>query len=229
MGKSGDKGEGKGKGACFTCRAMGHRAAECPSKGEGKGQKGKGKGWAKGCGQSQGWNQWQNTVSMTRACFGCGSTAHLFKDCPTKADRQVQEVTADEPEILFIGHTEATEIDGQWKEVPKQKCRKGMCDAPPGLNHDGVAKVDRFKALTAEDEEEDATCQMCEIMTVNGTTKNEGVEREKGAGQVWADLGMGEITVDSAADESCWPKDQGGAFQTKAEHSRPSRPGRTSY
>ncbi len=28
-------------------------------------------------------------------------------------------------------------------------------------------------------------------------------------------MGMGEITVDSAADELCWPKDQGGAFTTK--------------
>lgn len=29
-------------------------------------------------------------------------------------------------------------------------------------------------------------------------------------------MGAGEITVDSAADESCWPKDLGGAFETKA-------------
>ena len=31
----------------------------------------------------------------------------------------------------------------------------------------------------------------------------------------WASLGLGEIAVDSAADESCWPKDLGGAFETK--------------
>ena len=31
----------------------------------------------------------------------------------------------------------------------------------------------------------------------------------------WADLGIGDITVDSAADESCWPKDLGGAFEMK--------------
>jgi hypothetical protein len=31
----------------------------------------------------------------------------------------------------------------------------------------------------------------------------------------WASLGVGEIAVDSAADESCWPKDLGGAFETK--------------
>jgi hypothetical protein len=28
----------------------------------------------------------------------------------------------------------------------------------------------------------------------------------------WASLGVGDIVVDSAADGSCWPKDQGGAF-----------------
>ena len=28
----------------------------------------------------------------------------------------------------------------------------------------------------------------------------------------WIDLGEGEITVDSAADESCWPAGEGGAF-----------------
>ncbi len=31
----------------------------------------------------------------------------------------------------------------------------------------------------------------------------------------WADLGRGEITVDSAADESSWPNRQGDAFKTK--------------
>ncbi len=40
----GNKGQGKGRCACFTCGAMGHRAAECPNKGLGKGQNGKGKG-----------------------------------------------------------------------------------------------------------------------------------------------------------------------------------------
>ena len=29
----------------------------------------------------------------------------------------------------------------------------------------------------------------------------------------WIDLGEGEITMDSAADESCWPASEGGAFE----------------
>ena len=36
---------------------------------------------------------------------------------------------------------------------------------------------------------------------------------ETGSG--WASLGMGDIVVDSAADESCWPVGQGDAFPTK--------------
>ena len=31
----------------------------------------------------------------------------------------------------------------------------------------------------------------------------------------WASLGVGDIVVDSAADESCWPQGQGDAFSTK--------------
>ncbi len=42
VGKAGHK--GKGKGACYSNGEMGHRAAECPNKGAGKGPKGKGKG-----------------------------------------------------------------------------------------------------------------------------------------------------------------------------------------
>ena len=35
------------------------------------------------------------------------------------------------------------------------------------------------------------------------------------AGSEWASLGMGDIAVDSAADESCWPSGQGDAYPTK--------------
>ncbi len=44
VGKAGHNGKGKGKGACYSCGETGHRAAECPNKGTGKGPKGKGKG-----------------------------------------------------------------------------------------------------------------------------------------------------------------------------------------
>ena len=31
----------------------------------------------------------------------------------------------------------------------------------------------------------------------------------------WVSLGKGEVTVDSAADESCWPENMGGAFEVR--------------
>ena len=32
----------------------------------------------------------------------------------------------------------------------------------------------------------------------------------------WINLGSGEVTVDSAADESCWPVEEGGAYEIRA-------------
>ena len=37
-----------------------------------------------------------------------------------------------------------------------------------------------------------------------------------GEGKDWASLGVGDIIVDSAADESCWPVGEGDAYPTKA-------------
>jgi len=87
----------------------------------------------------------------------------------------------------------------------------------------GRSGWNRFNALAEEEEEDD--CEKDETegrarmeYEVNAVVKdnaNEGVMKGKGIQPVWADLGVGDITVDSAADESCWPKDLGGAFPTK--------------
>ncbi len=71
------------------------------------------------------------------------------------------------------------------------------CKAPPGLG-----EVTKEKSLAKE---------VYEIRTI----QDERGEKEDNINQVWADLGIGEITVDSVADESCWPKDFGGAFATR--------------
>ena len=122
----------KGKGRCWTCGEEGHRAAECP-KGGGKGKGGdwfgknggyKGDGFGKGGGKmgkgdgKGGKGGWLSQA--TRAFFGCGSTTHLFRDCPNnpnKATQQVQEVRNESEgrEVLFIGHTSATEDDEPWE------------------------------------------------------------------------------------------------------------------
>jgi hypothetical protein len=63
------------------------------------------------------------------------------------------------------------------------------------------------------------------MKTQFGQTKDKGIEYSQGMedvkyvmavekGTSWASLGMGDIVVDSAADESCWPVGQGDAYPT---------------
>jgi hypothetical protein len=223
----GFKGKGKGKGACFTCGEHGHRAAECP-KGQGKGMKGKGNG-------SKGWSTWTNPSqnSMARACFGCGSTAHLYRECPSNPNRQVQEVTLDEPEVLFIGRVEVgrEQEKGEDGWEVQKKGRKGPDPSQKVLKPPGLEMPNRFGALTNEEDEEEVQCQDCYqhvAREVHGcrNLKSESRPKSKRVYHVmavhedkkkdeWLDLGVGEITVDSAAEESCWPKELGGAFETR--------------
>ncbi len=87
-----------------------------------------------------------------------------------------------------------------------------MRKALPSL--DKAITEKNFQAV-AEDGEERIACETCEVMTASGVIKDEGGRKGLGATKCWADLGTGDITVGSAADESCWPEDQGGAFETK--------------
>jgi hypothetical protein len=71
---------------------------------------------------------------------------------------------------------------------------------------DKVIKEYKVQAREKTTQEQGAD-EVMEIRTVDGKAKLK--EKE------WASLGVSDIVVDSAADESCWPKDQGGAFETK--------------
>ena len=46
------------------------------------------------------------------------------------------------------------------------------------------------------------------------------IDKKKGAKKEWASLGVGDIVVDSAADESCWPQGQGDAYEVKPSRRR---------
>ena len=269
------KGKGKGKGLCWTCGEPGHRAAECPKAGKGGGKgsnyyykggyKGDGKnskgGYKGGKGESKaGKGTWYNP--MPRACFVCGSTTHLARDCPNaKTTQEVQVVRSEtgDLEVLFIAHTTAEDDAGDWEEVkkkiPRQRSPGGFIPGPPGLmgktkRGESGGEVKGFKVLemdeTDEDEEDEVPspplpqptqveCTACppgarcrsrvspksrrtrepeesDVRMVNDYT---GGQKPAGVQKTWASLGTGEIIVDSAADESCWPKDLGGAFETR--------------
>ena len=93
---------------------------------------------------------------MVRACFGCGSTAHLIQACPHRTTQKVQEVreVMEEPEILFIGHTAIVEDHESWQEIsPRRKTCKGLrCSTPPGLDK---VMTNSFRVLREDEDEDD--------------------------------------------------------------------------
>ena len=249
--------KGKGKGKCWTCGEAGHRAAEC-TKGGGKGKSndgyGKGGGYKgdmygykgdwygkdnfKGGYQAKGygWNGkgkgelGKGGGSTMRACFGCGSTDHILRDCPKQANK-VNQVTEEQEqdEILFIGR-----VKEEWKETP-MKVVPSMGPCSPKV-WKRCRCSNSFQVLQ-EDEEEEQLSSVAHIRTVqsgqeermeygNGhgkkSTKAEyhGSHSDKKKKTEWVSLGVGEIIVDSAADESCWPKGHGDAFVTKPSRRR---------
>ena len=185
-----------------------------------KGFKGYGKdgwygknGWGGGKGQ-------ENSRGTQRACFTCGGMDHLMKDCPEKV-QQVQKV--EEPEVLFIGKVGS--VEEEWKRMPmkvkvpkmprwqKQKAQKDR------KNHEGN---NRFKVLEV-DEPDDSEDEVAEILEVRADGEEERQTEEAEVRAVAGSrsevhYGRGDIIVDSAADESCWPVGQGDAFPTVASN-----------
>ena len=118
----------------------------------------------------------------------------------------------DEPEVLFIGNAVVTEEGEQWEKVAREsKHRARLREMPPRLER---KTVKGFKVLE-EDDYDDAE-EVCNIWAVENNAgdvsagKKLGIEKKS-----WASLGIGEVVVDSAAEESCWPKGHGDAFETK--------------
>ena len=81
-----------------------------------------------------------------------------------------------------------------------------------------IATSNRFQALASEDRDDERSICIMENLEF-GDEKGVCQIREKddkSANGNWKSLGDGEITIDSAADESCWPASMCGEFEVKA-------------
>ena len=127
IGKGGGKKGGKGfQGYCYICGGFGHSQWDCYNgKGKGKGfgkDGGYGKGYGKDgyAGKAYGKGKGgDGKGGMRKACFGCGSTEHVIKNCPKNTN--VQQVEEDVPEILFIGNVQNKEALEGWNKMPMSR------------------------------------------------------------------------------------------------------------
>ena len=84
-----------------------------------------------------------------------------------------------------------------------------MPDTPENFN--------KFMALTEDDWDEVPT-EECVANVRKVENETEPIQPQKPGNRnkaKWVDLGIGDIVVDSAADESCWPQGMGEAYPTK--------------
>ena len=260
IGKGGKKGTGKGfQGYCYVCGEFGHSQWDC-SKG-----KGKGKGWNKGkggygkegsYGKGHGKDSFhskgeQGKAWMQRACFGCGSTEHLLKDCPNNP--KIQNIEDEAPEVLFNGNVQ-NQKEEEWKQIPmkvqlgdfmrvlvkrptttkkaknqfevlqvdEDDCEGGrdevlhvrtVEDLGSSAKQHDQARAPKFggraqRAREAEENIDNYWATMRDEQHVQAVGENSNRKGE------WVTLGIGNIIIDSAAVESCWPVGQGDAFPT---------------
>lgn len=169
---------------------------------------------------------------MVKACFTCGLPGHLAAQCPARASAQVQSVDRNEGEedVFDVGSVRAdyaVEKSGPMYVVSLESAARGMF--PPAPNRGRTIVRNRFKVLqpTEEDDEESDVEEKNVRMVCDGASRESGesdsrggcvrsVAQAVGHGDVgWCDLGKGDLVVDSAADESCWPVGHGDAFPTK--------------
>lgn len=135
-----------------------------------------------------------------------------------------------EEEILFISHIEVGEPavlppmarlavlppTGQKETEFKiagrtcKPCGRVPPGVPPGLSRG-------FRVLMEdEDDDDDEDEEVPEVLHIRTVEDKKKTVK----GKKWASLGVGDIVVDSAADESCWPVGQGDAFPTQPSKRR---------
>ena len=272
---------GKGKGKSYS-KGFGKNGAYSKgygkddaygnySKGYGKGDaygnysKGYSKGYGKDGAYGKGSGKDGGKGGMPRACFGCGSTEHLMRDCP-KRGADIQRVKKEEEpeEVMFIGNVRKEE--GSWRQVP-MKVTLGDFVRAPRVNTRLAKKEkikNRFEVLQPDEDGDESTDEEAFYVRTVENVENKveagrkerpkkrktkmmeytpkchegscGCEDKKakhetthekeffvnavGQDNEWTSLCKGDIIVDSAADESCWPVGEGDAYPTKAASRR---------
>ena len=140
-----------------------------------------------------------------------------------------QRVAEDIPEILFIGNVQNNGTLEGWKMMPMKVALgvfvKDSSMVPiqkTQIGQTGLAK-NRFKVLEVDDVEEETISrylrwtmlrrrgeEVVENSVACGLEGSKAQERVQFVFSVnkdeeWLSLGVGDIILDSAADESCWP------------------------
>ena len=142
------------------------------------------------------------------ACYACGQQGHIAALCPNKGQQEANYKGRGKGEQKGAGQT------GAW---PRTRTCFGCgstehlirdCPQNPNRRTQEVSQISTKNSFAALQEDDDEECMICAV----GSGAEQPPKGEKG---YWSDMGVGRITVDSAAEESCWPKDVGGAFETK--------------
>ena len=125
------------------------------------------------------------------------------------------------PEVLFIGRVD------NWVGVPRSNRDPTVARQKAGFQHRGKDRdhvepppgllTNRVKVLEVDedDEEQVGGQEVCNIRTVAAKSDEKDNKKKCQTDDEWLNLGIGEIVVDSAADESCWPIGVGDAFPTR--------------
>ena len=167
-----------GKGCCFRCGGVGHRAAECPTpKGKGKGQDDQKGGKGKGNGKGQGWPKGGKGGKGERVpCPGCGKLGHGPATCWTlhpelmtwKTTNQIDEqipgmslgsldiAPCDPPQPQgWRGSVRRRRVSGLDRNMAVRRQCGPLCNAAHQVAPMGFETSNQFAALMEEGGDED--------------------------------------------------------------------------